>query len=141
VLAGASGGVSLPGLVAAAAGATAMAALLGMEPSPRRTDAPILVAATAAGGMVGAVVDSVLGAVVQEVRICPVCAEETELSIHRCGHPTSHQRGAAWCNNDVVNLASTAAGAAIAMVVAASLGAQSCRGVPPDGHVTVGRCH
>jgi uncharacterized membrane protein len=74
--------------------------------------------AIAIGGFCGALVDSVLGATVQEVRFCPACGEETELPLHDCGASTTTARGIAWFNNDAVNLAATLVGSATAAFLA-----------------------
>ena len=66
----------------------------------------------ALGGFTGALVDSMLGATVQEVRFCDACAVETEERVHRCGaQPSRVTRGASWCDNDMVNGIATAVGA------------------------------
>ncbi len=70
------------------------------------------------GGFAGSLVDSVLGATVQERRWCPACEKETEQRVHRCGTPTVHRAGLAWMNNDTVNALCAATGAGIALIVA-----------------------
>jgi uncharacterized protein (TIGR00297 family) len=113
---GASGGVTVAGLIASAIAA----ALIGLmasapfastarHPSPRTI--PI-----ALGGFTGSLVDSVLGATVQEVRFCDSCCVETEARLHRCGAHTRVLRGARWCDNDTVNAIATVAGATTAML-------------------------
>ncbi len=66
------------------------------------------------GGLAGSLFDSVLGATVQAIYYCDQCAKETERTWHRCGVGTRHLRGWLWLNNDLVNLISSAIGAAVA---------------------------
>jgi uncharacterized membrane protein len=66
------------------------------------------------GGFGGAIVDSILGATLQERRWCPACERECEVTQHGCGTTTIHRRGLTWLSNDGVNFAATASGALIA---------------------------
>jgi uncharacterized protein (TIGR00297 family) len=118
VPAGTSGGVSWPGSLAAAVGATSIAAVVSTSASGKSTHYRALWPAIAIGGFCGALVDSVLGATMQEVRFCHACGEETELPRHDCGAPTTTVRGIVWFNNDAVNLAATMAGSATAAFLA-----------------------
>lgn len=105
--AGTSGGITAVGLAATVAGALVVAlvaAKVGLAP----------LAAVAAGGVAGALADSVLGASLQALRWCPACARECETRRHDCGTPTVLRRGATWLENDGVNLAATLVGATIA---------------------------
>ncbi len=70
------------------------------------------------GGIVGSLADSLLGATVQGIYYCDRCGKETERTVHRCGAATRHLRGYTWLNNDLVNLLSSAAGGAVAVLVA-----------------------
>ncbi len=74
-----------------------------------------------AGGVVGSLFDSLLGATVQAVYYCNHCDKETESPVHRCGQPTRRLRGWAWLNNDVVNLASSLVGGVVAAALAWAL--------------------
>ncbi len=106
---GTSGAVSGVGLLAATAGATFVglaAALAGA----RWSLVPWLILA----GVVGSLIDSLLGATVQDVRWCDTCGRETERRIHRCGRPTRSHRGFSWLGNDTVNVVATVAGALLA---------------------------
>jgi uncharacterized protein (TIGR00297 family) len=117
VPAGSSGGVSLAGLVASAGGAALIGVILGpLAPRSRPAVRPAF--AVAAGGVAGALTDSVLGATLQEVRVCVACYQETELLVHDCGGRTRHLRGVSWCGNDAVNALATAMGALTAMAIA-----------------------
>ncbi len=117
VPAGTSGAVSTWGTLAMFAGALAYASLsLGLG----------LVAASAwlavfAGGVVGATIDSLIGAWWQERRWCNHCDSGTEQQIHHCGTTTRLIGGRATIDNDLVNFAATVAGAAVAFGVAVSL--------------------
>ena len=67
------------------------------------------------GGFGGALIDSLVGATVQERRWCPACERECEVDVHGCGTTTVYRRGIPWVSNDFVNLEATAAGAIIAI--------------------------
>jgi uncharacterized protein (TIGR00297 family) len=107
---GLSGGVTMLGTIATIAGAALVAAVAGALGI-----APFL--AVLAGGLAGAMVDSLLGASVQALRWCPVCASECETNPHRCGSPTTFRRGLWWMQNDAVNLSATLCGALVAALL------------------------
>ena len=107
VTAGMSGGVTVPGTLAAVAGTVfvgGVAALLGW---PERVATAAIV-----GGIVGSTADSVLGATLQARRRCPDCNLVTERMVHSCGAQTAHAGGLRWLTNDGVNAVSSAIGAA-----------------------------
>lgn len=106
---GTSGGVSGLGLLASTAGAAFVGGLAVLAGLSWR-HLPWLVLA----GVLGSLVDSFLGATVQDVRWCEACSRETERRVHRCGQPTRALRGFAWLGNDTVNGLATAAGALLA---------------------------
>ncbi len=102
---GASGAVSVPGTLAALAGA-ALVATVAFSP------AGFLAATT--GGVAGALVDSLLGATLQVQYRCPVCRTLTEQRAHCEGKITEPARGLPWLNNDIVNALATITGALVA---------------------------
>ncbi len=73
------------------------------------------------GGVAGLLSDSVLGATIQARFRCRACEQDTELRIHRCGDRSKLQAGWRWFDNDAVNFASTAVGAACAWALASGL--------------------
>jgi len=109
---GMSGGVTLAGSIAAAAGA-AFVALLGLALGwPARVAFAVCV-----GGIAGSMLDSLLGATVQLRRYCDQCDCATERALHDCGAPTRRSRGVAWLGNDAVNLICGAAGGLLALAM------------------------
>ncbi len=112
---GASGGVSLYGTLAALAGAGligGLAALLSPFASP---SVGVWLLITLAG-LGGSFFDSLLGATAQAMYFCPREQKETEKHpLHSCGAETIHVRGWKWLNNDWVNFACGAFGAAVAL--------------------------
>jgi uncharacterized protein (TIGR00297 family) len=106
---GTSGGVTAIGSLAAVAGAGLVVALALAFGWP----APVAALAMV-GGLVGAFLDSLVGAVVQSRRWCDACECETERAVHDCGAATRSLRGVAWIDNDAVNFISTAAGGLLA---------------------------
>jgi uncharacterized protein (TIGR00297 family) len=113
---GASGGVSWLGTLAALGGAALIALAAGLV----STGGGILFfAAVTASGLIGSLVDSLLGATVQAMYFCPLDRKETEKHpLHGCGTRTVPLRGWKWMNNDSVNFLCTAAGGALAVGLA-----------------------
>ncbi|HEY9450338.1 MAG TPA: DUF92 domain-containing protein [Gemmatimonadaceae bacterium] len=112
VPAGTSGAVTPEGLLASAAGAIFIALVIWLLHWP--TGATI---AAVAGGVAGALTDSLLGALWQARRWCARCDIATERAVHSCGAPTRHSGGLAWLDNDGVNFLSGAAGAAVGLLL------------------------
>ena len=108
VPAGTSGGITMAGTLAGAAGATVIGLVAGAV-----TGRPALTVAAIVIGFGSMVADSALGAAWQVRYRCPVCRVECEDSRHRCGAVAEYQQGVPWLNNDTVNAVTTtfAAGA------------------------------
>jgi uncharacterized protein (TIGR00297 family) len=64
----------------------------------------------AAAGATGSLIDSLMGATIQQIYYCDACQKETERRVHRCGTTTRPLRGWSWMNNDLVNLLSSLGG-------------------------------
>ena len=111
VTAGTSGGVTITGTAAGAAGALMIAGIASAMGTQR---AP---GAVAVGGVAGMLADSLLGATVQARRRCPRCNAATERRTHVCGTTTELTGGVGWIDNDVVNALATCAGAVVAAVL------------------------
>jgi len=108
---GTSGAISMLGTVGGVVGAGAMAGLAwGLGP---RAAGPGSAAVVGSAGVVGMLVDSLLGATVQGVYECPQCAARSERRDTVCHGPVRLIRGWRWLDNDAVNLAATLAGAAV----------------------------
>jgi uncharacterized protein (TIGR00297 family) len=110
VTVGQSGGVTLVGSLATVAGACCVAivaAAVGFGSF----------VTVALGGVVGALVDSVLGASLQSLRWCPACRVDCETRRHDCGTVTTPARGFGWMENDAVNFVATLSGAVVALLL------------------------
>jgi uncharacterized protein (TIGR00297 family) len=74
------------------------------------------IAVIAVAGVIGANIDSLLGATLQGYYVCNVCGQRTERSFH-CSEQARRVRGLAWIGNNTVNILSscTAVIAALAL--------------------------
>jgi uncharacterized protein (TIGR00297 family) len=118
---GTSGGVTLLGLVAGVLGSVLIGVLAaGMIAAgwiQHQETGVASIVAIIGGGIAGTLLDSVLGATVQALYVCPVCGIVTERKVHGCGTVTRTIRGWEVMNNDVVNALATLCGAAVACVI------------------------
>jgi len=106
---GTSGGVSplgFAGSLIASALIGLVAALLGVV----NLWAPVIVAVSVAGGIIGSVFDSLIGATLQRKSTCVVCGKPSESLVH-CGEPTKYVSGISFFDNHVVNVFATIFGA------------------------------
>lgn len=112
---GLSGGVTLVGTLALFAGSGLVGScgrLLGLS--------TVASWSAVAGGIAGALADSLLGSTLQERRHCPACGALTERRLHNC-QPESVETmvvgGIRRFDNDWVNLTSTAIAAVVAAIL------------------------
>jgi len=111
---GTSGAITLSGTLGGVVGAltlAVLAAVIGMISTST-------ILAVAAGGIAGAMADTILGAWGQERRWCSRCALETERVVHTCGTTTDYLGGVRRLDNDLVNALCTLVGALVGCALA-----------------------
>lgn len=110
---GTSGGITLLGLTGGLLGSFIIVYIGSLV--THRYDhvlkAGALFAIVVAAGLVGSLVDSILGTTVQAQYRCNVCGKITEKKIHCQNHPTALIAGYRLIDNDVVNLICAISGA------------------------------
>jgi uncharacterized membrane protein len=112
---GTSGGVSPLGTAVSLNGGLIIGLIAGLfDPTLNLAIAMFI---GALGGLTGSLIDSFLGATVQQIYYCDHCQKGTERRIHKCGHETRSLRGWSWLNNDLVNLLASAAGGLVALIL------------------------
>ena len=118
---GTSGGITLAGTLASLAGGffiAIFAALLWPAPSENPFwGRMFILLAVSLSGLLGGMVDSLLGATIQAIYYCPQCKKETErYPEHTCGTNTNLLRGWKWLDNDWVNTICTLSGTLFAVL-------------------------
>lgn len=108
---GTSGAVTAAGLVGTIAGAAFIALLSLGEPEHGTVLRALFICL---GGIAGGLLDSILGATVQEQRSCLHCGEPTEQLRHPCGGQTVCTAGVPGLDNDMVNALATTLGGVLA---------------------------
>lgn len=110
---GRSGGVSIAGTLGGAIGGGAIAASGAAVGMIEWSMVPLI----ALAGTLGMIVDSIAGASLQYLGVCPHCGRTVESRAH-CGVHSQRLRGARWITNDAVNIICTVTGALIACLLA-----------------------
>ena len=109
---GTSGGITLLGTCASAAGGLSLGLVFWLLEGFRKPHATFPFIGLLSG-LAGSLADSLMGATIQAMYYCPTCEKETERRVHSCGTPTLPLRGIPWFDNDVVNFNATLFGALV----------------------------
>ncbi len=127
---GTSGGITLLGTGASFVGALEIAILYvsflsffsNYQPLPTLTRWSLIILLITTAGLTGSLIDSVLGATIQEMFWCIHCKKETEQSLHvTCHSPTKKIRGIIGFNNDLVNFVSALITSVMIMIISTML--------------------
>lgn len=118
---GTSGAISPLGLAVTVFGGLAIGSVAAVAPRQFLLPALPLMALGAVSGFVGALLDSLLGALFQAGYYCPECRRDSEGVRHACGALSMHARGLSWFDNDGVNLVATLGGALLSALVVLAL--------------------
>jgi uncharacterized protein (TIGR00297 family) len=120
VVPGTSGGITVLGTFGSILGGVfigSVAALASRYDPTLHRPGWLHVATGIVSGAIGSLVDSVIGATIQERRWCDSCEEYTEQRRHDCGYHTRIVGGIPRLNNDAVNLLCSLTGAGIGWMV------------------------
>ncbi|MFX1296416.1 MAG: TIGR00297 family protein [Promethearchaeota archaeon] len=116
---GTSGGITILGELGALSGTIIIGGLAwlfaGLKIISTVFTYQLLIVAISAG-MFGCFVDSLLGASIQGIFQCNICKKITEKAKH-CGEKSTHQRGFAFFENNMVNFVSASIGGLTAMIL------------------------
>jgi uncharacterized protein (TIGR00297 family) len=108
---GASGGVTLAGTGGGVLGALLVAGAAALLTPEVPVSAPLI------GGVAGMLVDSLVGATIQERRWCATCERGTERLVHGCGAATEFAAGVRGIRNDFVNAIATTTGGVVSLLL------------------------
>ena len=113
---GMSGGVTPLGFLGTLLASLAIGTMAALVAAVGGATPTEIVLVAVAGGFVGSVADSAVGATLQRKGVCVVCGRPTELYVH-CNEPTRRQSGLSRLDNNMVNLIATIAGAAASLAL------------------------